>query len=117
MSTPQPNTHSPTRVRSDLGRRFADIPVSDYVRDFVSLILFGVSLTAPLSGSSDGVVAGRESAFFVLALLAPAFVLSLPYLGRLGLLPGGWTVFRTRLVRRVAAIPSVALSAGQWLMH
>lgn len=109
MSTPQPNTHSPTRVRSDLGQRFADIPVSDYVRDFVSLILFGVSLTAPLSGSSDGVVAGRESAFFVLALLAPAFVLSLPYLGRLGLLPGGWTVFRTRLVRRVAAIPFCGL--------
>lgn len=80
---------------------FAGIPVSDYVRDGVAVLLLFVSLTMRWDfghKSSDRV---EVILVTVLALLA----LTLPYLARTGVLPETWTVHTTRRARLVATAP------------
>jgi hypothetical protein len=99
----EPTSGVPTAA----GSPFADVPVSDYVRDGVAALLLLVSLALPWD------VANRASDKIEVVLLTilSLLTLALPYLARTGVLPATWTVHTTRLVRLVANAPYVLLVA------
>lgn len=107
MSTPGLTADSTSAEPRRLKESFASIPESDYVRDAVAVVTLGLSLTAPLLARQDGARTGGEMPAFLLAVVVSFLVLTLPYLARLGVLPGGWTVTTTRIVRRLSTVPFV----------
>ncbi len=96
---------APGGEQAAAGSPFADVPVSDYVRDGVAALLLLVSLALPWD------VANRASDKIEVVLLTilSLLTLALPYLARTGVLPATWTVHTTRLVRLVANAPYVLL--------
>ncbi|TDE01311.1 zinc ribbon domain-containing protein [Jiangella asiatica] len=101
---PQPGTQS---VAAEPARAnpFADIPVLDYVRDVVALILLLVSFGMPwdLSDSTT------DKIYVVLVTLLSIVSLSLPYLKRGGVLPLSWGTAELRLARLAANAPYVVV--------
>ncbi|WP_026876643.1 zinc ribbon domain-containing protein [Jiangella gansuensis] len=84
---------------------FADIPVLDYVRDVVALVLLLVSFGMPwdLADTATGKV------YVILVTLLSIVSLSLPYLKRGGVLPVAWGSAELRLARLAANAPYVVV--------
>lgn len=92
---PAPQNQPPARSA------FADIPVSDYVRDGVAGILLFLSFFLPWTqqfgiarGGSGGIIA-----LVVLLTLLSCSSLGLPYFARLGMLGQNWQVGQIRVLR------------------
>ncbi|WP_157987945.1 DUF7937 domain-containing protein [Jiangella endophytica] len=84
---------------------FADIPVLDYVRDVVALVLLLVSFGMPWDLSDT--VTGKV--YVILVTLLSVISLSLPYLKRGGVLPASWGTAELRLARLAANAPYVVV--------
>lgn len=84
---------------------FADIPVSDYIRDAAGALLLLMSLSLPW----DVTHRAADRVGVVLATLLALMVLALPYAARIGILPSTWTVRSTRTTRLVASVPYVTV--------
>ncbi len=84
---------------------FADIPVLDYARDIVALVLLLVSFGMPwdLEDSATGKV------YVILVTLLSVISLALPYLKRGGVLPPSWGTSELRLARLAANAPYVVV--------
>lgn len=80
---------------------FADIAVSDYVRDLVALVLLLISFGMPW----DQADTTTGKIYVILATLLSIVSLSVPYLYRTGVFPTGWGLDRVRLVRLAANLP------------
>ncbi|WP_106535925.1 hypothetical protein [Haloactinopolyspora alba] len=90
-----------TGARSGVANPFSDIPIIDYARDAVALILLLVSFGMPwdLTDSSTGKV------YVILATLLSVASLTVPYLKRGGILPATWGASQLRLTRLAANAP------------
>ncbi|WP_053205802.1 zinc ribbon domain-containing protein [Jiangella muralis] len=84
---------------------FADIPVLDYARDIVALVLLLVSFGMPWDLTDT--VTGKV--YVVLVTLLSVLSLSLPYLKRGGVLPTSWGTAELRLARLAANAPYVVV--------
>jgi hypothetical protein len=80
---------------------FGDISALDYVRDVLALVLLIASFSMPWD--AEGTAADRVHVVLV-TLLAMAS-LTLPYLRRAGVLPGGWGNSEVRVARVLANAP------------
>jgi hypothetical protein len=80
---------------------FGDISALDYVRDVLALVLLIASFSMPWD--AEGMAADRIHVVLV-TLLAMAS-LTLPYLRRAGVLPGGWGNSEVRVARVLANAP------------
>jgi hypothetical protein len=80
---------------------FGDISPLDYVRDVLALVLLIASFSMPWD--AEGTAADRIHVVLV-TLLAMAS-LTLPYLKRAGVLPGGWGNSEVRVARVLANAP------------
>lgn len=80
---------------------FGDVSALDYVRDVLALVLLIASFSMPWD--AEGTAADRIHVVLV-TLLAMAS-LTLPYLRRAGVLPGGWGNSEVRVARVLANAP------------
>lgn len=96
-------TAAPSGVARD--NPFADVPVLDYVRDIVALVLLLVSFGMPWDLSDT--VTGKV--YVILVTLLSVISLSLPYLKRGGVLPSSWGTAELRLARLAANAPYVVV--------
>lgn len=102
---PQGAPATPSAAPSAVANPFSDIPVVDYARDAIALILLLVSFGMPwdLTDSSTGKV------YVILAALLSVASLTLPYLKRGGILPATWGTAQLRLARLGANAPYVVV--------
>lgn len=104
---PQAGAHvgAPVGAQAARANPFADIPVLDYVRDVVALVLLLVSFGMPwdLADTATGKV------YVILVTLLSIVSLSLPYLKRGGVLPVAWGSAELRLARLAANAPYVVV--------
>lgn len=84
---------------------FADIPVVDYGRDAIALVLLLVSFGMPW----DAVDSATGKVYVILATLLSIVSLTLPYLKRGGILPATWGTAQLRLTRLAANAPYVVV--------
>ncbi len=101
----QPGQPATAVADVELSSPVVGMPVSDFVRDGVALLLLALSLG--LHWDIRHNVTGLPWVIAVTAVAALA--LTLPYAARAGLLPTAWSVGSTRRARLIAALPYVVL--------